>query len=94
VNRRIRIHIGVGDILQLVGVFRACLAVGHLAGLWWGILLGAVYVIVDANLTYGQHRLSVGLPNRNDWARAKFLAGKPVRAMRLRGRAALAKVRA
>lgn len=81
-TRRVRIHASVGDILQLAGVVAVCLAVGHLAGMWWAILLGGVYVIVDANVSYSGRAVGVSLPNRWDLARWRFKALTPVRVLR------------
>lgn len=92
-TRRTRIHIGVGDTLETVGAVVGCLAVAHLAGLWWGLLLAAAFLIVAANLVYAQHRISLGLPNRQDVARLRYRAGAPVRALSRRGRVTLARVR-
>lgn len=65
-TRRTRIVVGAGDVLQLIGAGGACVAVGHLAGMWWGVLLGAVFVFVEANLTYGNKGFGISLPNRQD----------------------------
>lgn len=92
-TRRIRIHIGVGDILQLVGIAGACIAVGHLAGLWWGVLLGAIFVVVDANLSYGRAKLTIALPSRWDVIRLRSFFHKRAWKARQRGRSALEWVR-
>lgn len=87
-TRRIRVHVSVGDVLQLIGVVGACLAVGHLAGLWWGVLLGAVYVIVDANLSYGARHLTIPLLARRDFQMLKATVQKPFVRAHFRARAA------
>lgn len=81
-TRRIRIHIGVGDVLETTGAVIACVAVGHLAGLWWALLLAAVLLVVAGNLIYGQRFVTVGLPNRDDLAKARFRAVRPARMLR------------
>lgn len=65
-TRRTQIVVGVGDVLQLVGMAAAVVAVWHLAGLWWGVLLAGAFVVIEANLTYGGKGLTISLPNRQD----------------------------
>lgn len=83
-TRRIRIHIGVGDVLETAGAVIACVAVGHLAGLWWALLLAAVILVVAGNLIYAQHRLTIPLLARRDFRIAKATVQRPFFRARLR----------
>lgn len=92
-TRRTQIVVGVGDVLQLLGVVGACLAVGHLAGRWWGVLLGAVFVFVEANLTYGNRSVAVSLPSAQDRIVVAHRLLAPARGVGRLCRAAARKVR-
>lgn len=91
-TRRIRIVVGVGDVLQLIGMAAAVLAVWHLAGLWWGVLLGAAFVVVEANLTYGGKGFAISLPNRQDRLVLRYRLMTPVRVIRHAGCALASRV--
>lgn len=81
-TRRIRIHIGVGDLLETAGAGLACFAVAHLAGLFWALLLAALFLIIAGNLIYGHTRLVVALPSRAERIRVRWLLATPWRKAR------------
>ena len=92
-TRRTRIVVGVGDVLQLLGATGACLAVAHLAGLWWGVLLAALFVFVEANLTYANRTVGLSLPSGQDRIVAAHRLLTPARVLRRLVSAAARKVR-
>ena len=92
-TRRIRIVVGIGDVLQLVGAGAAGVAIWHLAGLWWGVLFGAVFVFIEANLTYGNKGFAIPLPNRQDRLTVGRRMFAPARAARRLARRLASKAR-
>jgi hypothetical protein len=92
-TRRTQIVVGVGDILQLLGMAAAVIAVWHLAGRWWGVLLGGAFVVIEANLTYGGKGFAISLPNHQDRIAFRRRLLTPARAASRLTRALASKVR-
>lgn len=61
----LRIHPGViGNFFEIAGVTIGCLAIANLAGPWWGLLAGAIAILVAAELIYGEVGAKIPLPHR------------------------------
>lgn len=61
---RARVHLNIGNLLELAAAGIGCWAVWRLAGLSWTLVAVAVLVLVAAELVYDASSITIPLPRR------------------------------